>query len=315
MRAIAVQKFKDIPSMMDLPKPTPGPGEILVQLGAAGVNPYDWKIVDGLLDGKMPHVFPLILGVDGAGVVEAVGAGVGRFAVGDGVYGQFFHAPVGVGTYAEYVTAPETLGIAKMPRGMYNAQAAAVPTAGMTAMDAIDRLGLTKGKSVLILGAGGGVGSFAVQLASNQGILALAASRTGRNRDLMHKLGAHRYFDSENMRFLEEVKMAYPDGVDALLDLVNVGEDFAKNLSVVRKGGVVASTKGAALDSVLAPLGLKGINVNLNPRSELLDRLASEFSSGRLRVPLEETVPLAEAPQAIERSRTGVSRGKVVIKI
>ncbi|HTT26018.1 MAG TPA: NADP-dependent oxidoreductase [Thermoplasmata archaeon] len=315
MRAVAVRKFKDTPTLMDLPKPSPGPGEILVQLGAAGINPFDWKVADGAFEGRMPHVFPLILGVDGAGVVEAIGAGVTRFAVGDGVYGQFFHAPVGIGTYAEYVVAPEHLGIAKMPRGMYSGQAAAVPTAGMTALDAIDKLALPRGKSLLILGAGGGVGSFAVQLASNSGLLALAASRTGRNRDFLHKLGAHRYFDSENMRFVEEVKMAYPDGVDAILDLVNTGDAFTKNLSTVRKGGVVVSTIGAATEEAVGPHGLKGININLQPKAELLDRLAAEFSTGRLRVPLEETVPLAEAPQAVERARTGVSHGKVVLKI
>jgi NADPH:quinone reductase len=168
---------------------------------------------------------------------------------------------------------------------------------------------------LLILGAGGGIGSFAVQLASNSGILALAASRSGRNRDFMHKLGAHRYFDSANMRFLEDVKMAYPDGVDALLDLVSTGDELTQYLPLIRKGGIVASTKRSASEAAATPLGLRAINVNLTPRAELLDRLAVEFSSGRMRVPLEETVPLAEAPQALERNRSGESHGKVVLKI
>jgi NADPH2:quinone reductase len=235
--------------------------------------------------------------------------------VGDGVYGQFLHPPVGRGTYAEFVAAPETLGIAKMPRGMYNAQAAAVPTAGMTALQAMDKLGLSKGQSLLIIGAGGGVGSFAVQLASNAGVLALAASRGGDNRDFLHKLGASRYFDTENMRFVEEVKMAYPDGVDALLDLHNRGDALAKNLPLVRKEGIVASTNRAATDELAATHGLKAINVNLEPRPELLDRLGAEFVSGRLRIPVEERIPLAEAPQAIERSRSGTFHGKIVLNI
>src|SRR5579863_2950848 len=109
MRAIAVRQLGEVPEMMDLPKPTPGPGEILVKLRAAGVNPFDWKIIDGVAEAGRPHVFPLILGVDGAGTIEAVGSEVKTFAVGDGVYGQFLHSPVGIGTYAEYVIAPETL--------------------------------------------------------------------------------------------------------------------------------------------------------------------------------------------------------------
>jgi NADPH:quinone reductase len=315
MRAIAVRKFKDVPSLMDLPKPAPAAGEILVHLGAASVNPFDWKIADGTLESVMPHEFPLILGVDGAGVVEAVGEGVSRFAVGDGVFGQFLHPPAGRGTYAEYVAAPELLAIAKMPRGMYSYQGAAVPTAGMTALEALDALALTKGQKLLIIGAAGGVGGFVTQLASNRGILALAASRGSANRDFLHKFGAYRHFDSSSTRFVEDVKLAYPAGVDALLDLHNVGEAFAANLPLVRSGGTVASTIRQATEAVAAPFGLKAINVNLEPRAELLEQIATDFASGRLRIPVEDRVPLAEAPQAIERSRAGGARGKVVLNI
>lgn len=314
MRAVAVRKFQDPPELMDLPKPEPAPGEILVHLNAASLNPFDLKVAEGLVGQSMPHVFPLILGVDGAGVVEGIGAGVTKFAVGDGVYGQFFHAPVGRGTYAEYIAAPETLQIAQMPRGMYAWQAAAIPTAGMAALIALDQLGLEKGRSLLILGAGGGVGSFAVQLASNQGILALAASR-GPNRDFLHKLGAHRFFDANPMSFMDDVRLAYPDGVDALLDLNHNGPEFEKFLGLVRKGGTVASTRGAAVESVVGPRGLKGINVNAVPKVELLDRIAKEFLSGRLRVPVEDRLPLAEASAGIEKMREGTTRGKTVLNI
>jgi NADPH:quinone reductase-like Zn-dependent oxidoreductase len=314
MRAIAVRKFKDPPELMDLPKPVPGPGEILVHLGAAGINPYDWKVADGALDGIAPHVFPLILGIDGAGVIEEIGPGVTRWAVQDGVYGQFFHPPVGRGTYAEFVAVPETLQIAKIPRGMYSAQAAAVPTPGMTALYALDRMALEKRQSLLILGAGGGVGSFAVQLASNSGLQALAASR-GAHRDFLHKLGAQRFFDSSAMSFADDVRLAYPDGVDAILNLSQKGPDFEKTLGLLRPNGLVASTLGAATEEVLAPRGLRGFNIDTTPSTALLDRLSSEFLSGRLRIPLEEKVPLAEAPRIIEQSREGKIRGKAVLSI
>jgi NADPH:quinone reductase-like Zn-dependent oxidoreductase len=314
MRAIAVRKFGDAPELMDLPKPTPGPGEVLVHLGAAGVNPFDWKIADGLLEGKMPHVFPLILGVDGAGAVEEVGPGVTRFAVKDGVFGQFFHPPVGTGTYAEYVVAPETLAIAQRPRGMYNDQAAAVPMPGMTALSTLDSLALEKRQSLLIMGAGGGVGSFATQLASNRGITTLAASR-GPNRDFLHKLGASRFYDSSASSFFDDVRLGYPAGVDALLDLVHAGPEIEPFLALVRPGGIAASTRGAASEAVVVPRGLRGLNVDLQPTVELLDRLSKEFSSGKLRIPLEEKIPLAGAPDAILKSRSGKGRGKAVLTI
>jgi NADPH:quinone reductase len=314
MRAVAVPRLKAPPELMELPKPTPGEGEILVHLGNAGVNPYDWKIGDGVLEGRWPHEFPLILGVDGAGVVEGVGPGVTKFAVGDGVFGQFLHPPVGRGTYAEYVTAPEGIGLAPMPRGMYPAQGAAVPTAGMTALTALDELGLTKGQSLLIHGAGGGIGSYAVQLASNAGILTLAASR-GPHRDFLHRLGASRFFDASAASFASDVKLAYPDGVDAVLDVMHAGPAFAEFLPLVKKGGVVASTIGQASEAVLAPLGLRGFNVSLEPKAELLERLGKEFSVGRIRIPVEETKTLADAPQVLEASRAGKIKGKTVLKI
>ena len=211
MRAIAVAKIGDRPSLMHLPEPTPGEGEVLVHLGAAGVNPVDWKIADGGFLGQMPHVFPLILGIDGAGTVEAVGPGVKRLAVKDHVFGQFFHPPVGIGTFAEHVAAPETLGISLRPRGMSVDQAAAVPTAGMTALQAIDLLGLGAGESLLILGAAGGVGSFAVQLASQRGITTLAASR-GPNDEFLNDLGASGVYRSSATSFQEDVRRGYPAG-------------------------------------------------------------------------------------------------------
>lgn len=315
MRAVAVRKFGDEPELMDLPKPTPGDGEILVHLRAAGVNPFDWKIADGKALADQPHVFPLILGVDGAGTVEEVGAGTTNFHVGDGVYGQFVHPPVGIGTYAEYVVAPETLGIALSPRGMYDDQAAAIPTPGMTALYSLDQLGLEKRQSLLVLGASGGVGSFVVQLASNAGITTIAASRGVQHRDYLHKLGASRFFDSSEMTFLDNVRLAYPDGVDAILDLAQRDAAFEQTLALAKPGAKVASTIGAATEAVLGPRGLKGFNIGMPPSRSLLDRLALEFSSGRLRIPLDEKMPLAKAPEAISKSRAGTGRGKTVLTI
>jgi NADPH:quinone reductase-like Zn-dependent oxidoreductase len=115
MRAVAVSRFHAPPERMDLPAPPAGRGELLVRVAFAGMNPLDWKIGEGFYEGSRPHLFPLILGVDAAGTVEAVGATVARFRVGDPVFGQFLHSPVGTGTYAELTPVPEGIGIARVP--------------------------------------------------------------------------------------------------------------------------------------------------------------------------------------------------------
>ncbi|HEY6238112.1 MAG TPA: NADP-dependent oxidoreductase [Thermoplasmata archaeon] len=314
MQAVAVRKFKDPAELMDLPKPTPAEGEILVRLSAAGVNPFDWKIADGVAETDRPHVFPLILGVDGAGVVEEVGAGTKRFAVGDGVYGSFLHSPVGIGTYAQYVVAPETLGIAQIPRGVPSAQAAAVPTAGMMALQILDTLGLARGQNVLIIGAAGGVGSFAIQLGDGAGLHVIAAARVP-NRNYLIKLGATETFDAASVSFLDDVRQSHPSGVDALVDLGNQGDAFLRNLVMVRPNGVVVSSIGAVDAAAVGALGLRGMNVDLHPSPALLDRLSSEISQGRMRVPVESQVSLSDAVDALNVIREGKGRGKTVLTI
>lgn len=314
MRAVAVRKFRDAPELMDLPKPSPGPGEVLVHVATAGVNPFDWKILDGALDGRMPHVFPLIAGVDGAGTVEAVGPGVSRFAVGDGIFGQFLHPPVGGGTYAEFAVVPEGIGVAKIRRGMDNAQAAAVPTSGMTAVQSLDMLGLSKGQTLVLVGAAGGIGSFATQLAANAGVLPLVASR-GPHQEYLKRFGAYRFFDTSSPTWREEIRTAYPGGVDGMLNLYERGPELLESALLVKPGGTVASTIGAADPTAVGAKGRTGLNVGLAPKAELLDRIGAEFATGRLQIPLEQIRPLAEGPAALAESRAGTAKGKVVLRI
>jgi NADPH:quinone reductase-like Zn-dependent oxidoreductase len=315
MRAVAIRKFGDRPERMELPKPVPGKGEVLVHLASAGVNPFDWKIIDGNLKDRMPHEFPLIVGVDGSGVVEAVGEGVTRLKVDDGVYGSFLHAPVGRGTYAEYVVAPETNAIALRPRGMYNDPAAAIPTPGMTALQVLEEIGVQKRQNLLVFGAAGGVGSFAVQLAANQGVNVAAGARGATNRDYVLKLGAMRFYDTSAMTIRDDIRAAYPNGVDALLDLTNRGEELEANIALVRQGGVVASTIGALDLAKVEAAGRKGINTSLQPSVDKLEKLNAEYSKGRLRIPLEQKTPLDNAADVLDASREGKLRGKTVLVI
>ena len=219
MKAVAVRALRGTPELMDLPRPSPGSQEVLVRMVAAGVNPLDWKVVDGFYDGKWPHQFPLILGVDGSGWVESVGAEVKRFRVGDPIFGQFLHPPVGTGTYAEYTIVPESIGVSKFPTTIGPTRAAALPTAGMTALSALERLGLSRDSTLLVVGASGGVGSFATSLASARGIRVTAVVRTG-SADRVRSLGAQEVLTSSPEIPKAEIRAAHPTGFDALFDVV-----------------------------------------------------------------------------------------------
>jgi NADPH:quinone reductase-like Zn-dependent oxidoreductase len=158
MRAVAVNKTGDTPELMELPVPQPGPGEVLVKLETASLNPIDAGIAEGQL--PMPSAFPPVLGVDGAGRVVAVGEGVRGFEPGDAVHGQFLHTPLGSGTFAEYMVTPQSpdYGAMKLvPAGVSSEIAAALPTAGMTALGALEAIGLKSGQSILIVDAVGRV--------------------------------------------------------------------------------------------------------------------------------------------------------------
>jgi len=309
MRAIAVDEFGGTPKLVELPKPVPGPGEVLVRLAAAGVNPFDRKVADGMLKGSLRHVFPLVLGVDGAGVVEALGEGVTRFAVGDAVFGTFFHVPAGTGTYAEYVTVPETNPLAPLPAGFDPVVAAALPTAGLTAMQVVDALEAEKGATVLVVGATGGVGTFVVQLAAGAGLRVVATGRP-RDADRLRELGAAEVVDHTTGPLAEHVS-----AVDALIDLVGDSEAFTAALAAVRPGGRALTTTFSADADALAARGISGGNFEMRGTPDALTRLAEVVSDGRLKVLVEHHLPLAEAAEELVRLRAIGARGKTVVVV
>ena len=313
MRAVAVRSFGATPETMDLPPPSPGPRELLVQLDAAGMNPYDWKILEGILRPR-PHVFPLIAGVDGAGSVVATGGQVRRFRPGDRVFGQFLHDPVGTGTYAELAPVPEDQGIARIPIGLPVREAAALPTAGMTALDALERLAIAPGATLVIVGASGGVGSIATQLAAARGIEVLAAVRP-RSAERLHRLGARETFDVANPDWVRSLQEARPTGVDALLDLMSDRDTFARNLRLVRAGGRAATTVYASDPARAPPAGVEVLTIDLQPSRELLERLSAEVLARHLSVPVVRTISLDEAPAALAEIRAGRGTGKTVIAV
>ncbi|GAA2298671.1 oxidoreductase [Streptomyces caniferus] len=298
---------------MDLPQPEPGPGEVLVRLSAAGLNPVDWKIADGMFGDAVPAAFPLVLGNDGAGEVLAIGNGVRRFTVGDAVFGQFQRPEQGGGSYCELAVAEESR-LAHAARSVTYATSAALPTAGMTAYNLVEETRVTEGTRVLIVGATGGVGSFVTQLAAGRGAEVIATARPSK-AELMRTLGAAETVDHTAGPLADQVLAAHPDGVDVLIDMVGGPAEFAELTRTVRDGGTAVSLLGSADADELTDNNLRGFNFVNRPSPQLLEILAGHVDAGRLTVLVGREVSLEEAPEALEASRSGRSQGKTVLAV
>jgi NADPH:quinone reductase-like Zn-dependent oxidoreductase len=313
MRAIAEEKFGGPIALMDLPVPEIGMGEVLIRVRAAGVNPFDWMVADGVLEDERKHRFPLILGFDAAGVIERVGAGVTEFAEGDEVYGYLFKPVVGGGTYAEYVSAPATI-VAKKAKSIDFAEAAALPTPGLAAMDLVDAVGPMQRDTVLIVGATGGVGSYAVQLAARRGARVIATARRA-NEAFVRELGATETIDHTAEDIVGAVLVAQPDGIEAIIDMVSDREALGRMARVLKKGGRLASSVDAAAPESLAERDIAAMNVGMQPDAQRLADLARLVDAGEISVRLARAFPLEEAPEALEESRLGHVRGKLVLLV
>jgi NADPH:quinone reductase-like Zn-dependent oxidoreductase len=307
MKAIALDAYgspEDL-RLVELPDPKVAPGEVLVRVRAAGVNPVDWKLAAGLLDPVMEAGFPLISGWDVAGVVERTGFDATEFAPGDEVFGYVRKDWAQNGTYAELVSAPVRT-IARKPRSLDWAQAAGVPLAGLTAYQSIERLGIGAGDTVLVHAAAGGVGSFGVQIAAARGARVIGTA-SERNHDFLRSLGAEPVAYGEGLA--DRVRELAPEGIDAALDFVGEGA-VAQSLPLLRRPGRIASvTDGQAV------LAAGGHFVWVRPSSADLAALAELADAGKLTVHVDAALPLAEAAEAWRLSRSGRTRGKIVLTV
>lgn len=315
MQVVAVSSYGASPVLMDVPDPRPGFGQILIKVHAAGMNPMDRSIAAGAWKSRFDATFPFIMGVDVAGVVEAVGTGATRFMPGHEAFGQLIVAPLGsAGTYAERVAAPEGANLARVPDGMDATTAAALPTAGGTALDIAEHLELVGGKTVmLIVGAAGGVGSFLTQLAASAGATVITVASAG-EAGRLRGYGAAENVDRAAVSIAEAVRAAHPQGVDVLVDLASDAEGFTALASLVRGGGTALTTRYAADVDALATAGVTGTNFRVGMTPQLLERLADEITSGRVAPPPIRTVGLADVPGLL--AKTGDSPGgKTVITL
>jgi NADPH:quinone reductase-like Zn-dependent oxidoreductase len=312
MRAIAVNEYGAVPALMEVPDPQPGPGQVLIKVGAAGINPMDRMIADGALQAIGPARFPLVLGVDLAGIVEAVGEGAGRFAPGEELFGVLLIAPWGsAGTYAERVAVSEDAALARVPQGLDPVVAAALPTAGSTALEIVESIEPLTGKTAVLVGAAGGVGSFATQLAANAGAYLVAVARADAG-DRLRSYGAAEVIDYTAGSVPDALRRAHPDGIDVLIDLASDADGFAALASLVRSGGTALKTRFqyAADIEALASRGVAGVNYEVQRSSGVLERIADAVVSGRIVAPPITRITLDDVPGLNGRSG---AEGKTVI--
>jgi NADPH:quinone reductase-like Zn-dependent oxidoreductase len=305
MRAIVLSEQGASPTLTDLPTPEPGPGEVLVRVQASSVNGFDTAVAAGYLAGMMEHRFPVVLGKDFAGVVEATGDGVTRFAADDRVFGVVTKAYLGDGGFGDYVLVGDQIGIAKTPEGLDTTTAGALGLAGTAAIDAVTAVNPQRGETVLISGATGGVGAIAVQYAAAFGAQVIATAKPGEDTDFVRGLGAAHVVD-HTAGLDSQVRAISPGGVDVVVHLAGDGSAL---LGLLGANGRLASTLGLGPDQHPA-----AIAVMAAPTGETLDRLASDAAAGRITVPVHRTYPLADVPAAFAEFAGG-TLGKIAISI
>lgn len=315
MRAVVVTEYGGKAEIVELPAPEVAPGQILIKIAAAGMNPMDRSIAGGVWESVMAAKFPMILGFDVAGVVEDIGEGTTRFAAGESVMGQLLLPPVGAfGTYAEYVAVSEQATLTRIPSGVDPAVAAAAPTAGMSGLAIVDSLSPLKGKTVLIVGAAGGVGSFVTQLAVNHGAKVIANVRKeGVAR--MQIYGVAETFDRTGSPLAELVSRSHPEGIDVLIDTANDADGFAALAALIREGGSALTTRYVADVDALAARGVTAINFELPASSELLERVAKALAAKTISAPPIKQMSLVDAPAAFNGEGEPVFDGKSVIVV
>ncbi len=318
MKAVYFARYgaSDVLEYGDWPAPRPRDRQVLIEVHAASVNPRDWLIRSGRYFAKpMLPRRPFVLGSDVAGVVVEAGTEVRRFAPGDEVFAMQPTSD-GFGGYAEYVAVREP-AVAPKPANMSFEEAAAVPLAGLTALQALrDDAGLTSGQRVVVVGASGGVGHYAVQIARAMGAAVTGVCSTA-NVDLARELGAERVVDYKKERFNDVLT-----GYDAVFDTIGK-ESLATCAAVLKKGGVYVTTvpsRANALASLVSrPLswfgGRRSAMVLVRSNAEDLEQLGRWVEEGALRSLVDQVRPLAEAARVHDYSRRFRTRGKNVLAV
>jgi NADPH:quinone reductase len=312
MRAFAVRSFGEAPAIHDLSVPAVD-GAFLLRVAYAGVNPLD---LNNLARLTASSAYPYVLGIDFAGVVERVPPGGNDLHVGDRVFGMARTH----GAFAEYTAVTpgaKAEPLVPIPDGVTDEQAAALPTAAVTALRTVELLGVAAGERLVVMGATGGVGGYAVQMALSRGAYVIATVRG--DPDEARRLGAAEVYDSQAADVASALRVAHPDGVDAVLDLVSSPDAIRGDAEFIKPDGRLVSTIFAADEKwfagrqISAHNSASSANPLLSPQG--LTEVARMLADGTITTRIRSTVDLDGAEQVLETLRHGGLRGKAVIRL
>src|SRR5262245_37201308 len=313
MKAAAINRVGP-PSTLtlhDVPVPKPGSNEVLMAIDTAGIGRWDASIRDGSWRTPGRSRFPLVPGIDGAGIVVAKGARVRHLQLGDRVYAYEFGNRQG-GFYAEFAVA-HAEHVSRVPKGLALRDAGAVATTGLTALQGIDALDLRPRQTVLIFGASGAVGTMAVQFAAQRGAHVLATASGAAPSRLVRRLGAHRVIDARKPESIEQLRTFAPDGLDAVLALAG-GKELERCLDFVRpKGHVVYPNGIEPVPKERRTFSLRSFDATANPRE--FNKLNRHLVNDRIRVPIAASYPLGKAAQAHRRLDREHVLGRMVLQV
>ena len=305
MKTVRIHEYgnADVLRMEEMPVPQIAADELLIKIHAASVNPVDWKEREGFYH---MHSLPFTLGQDFSGTVEKVGSSVKGFKVGDDVYGR--PSADKDGSYAEFIEVKAN-EVALMPKTITYDEAATIPVAGTTAWETlINKAKIQKGQSVLILGASGGVGSMAVQIAKNKGCHVIGTTSNA-NFDFVRNLGCDEVIDYTSQDLSERLR-----DIDVVLDTVG-GEFQEKAFKVIKRGGILVSIASKPNQETANRFGVRCEYSSAGPNAHILNELRSLIEMGQLRPVIDKVFRLEDAKQAQNYSQSGKARGKIVLEV
>ncbi|HEU5139763.1 MAG TPA: NADP-dependent oxidoreductase [Bacillales bacterium] len=308
MKAVVIEQYggTDELKMTEMDQPALKDNDVLIEIAATSINPVDWKIREGYLQEKIKYEFPLILGLDAAGVVKEIGNKVTSFQVGD----EVFTRPdiLRNGTYAEYVAVDERL-VAGKPDNLSFEEAASIPLVGLTSWQClIDKVCIKEGERVLIHAGAGGVGNFAIQLAKARGCW-VATTCSSRNAEFLKDLGADQVINYEKEDFTDVLSP-----VDTVFDTLG-GEIQEKSYEVLKKKGHLVSIADVPDEQTAEKYGVKVDYVFMDPDGEELAKIGELLKNEKIKPVIGKTMKLSDIQEAHNLSETGHMRGKLVLKI
>lgn len=292
----------------DAPKPAPADDQVLIEVHAASINPFDFKVRKGFMQQMKPLDFPATLGGDIAGVVVEVGKNVSRFRVGDRVYGSANVFGGGSGAFAEYAVTGEKR-IAKMPESLDFTQAAALPLTGLSALQVLENhMQLQSGQKILIHGGAGGIGTMAIQIAKHLGAY-VATTVSAKSVDYAKQLGADEIIDYKDQKF-EELLSDF----DAVFDTVG-GETYDNSFKVLKKGGILVSMVQPPKEDLAAQYGVRALYQSTSINTEDLEKLAKLVAEGVIKPEVDKMFSLDQIQDAFRAQEEGHPKGKIIVKI